>query len=1069
MKLNRMTMTSLKCSLRLQPYRQWFFVLYFVLITIIDFSYTVDGLSTTNDRGERKLFGGYRITPKFCKPSKILPKGDPRAEGPTICMFNHECSQRHGEVVGACMDGFLFGACCQLAVNEAVIDDYNKPLLNPLEPFNGNDNHVPSNDGSYGESDTVLIETSQPTTPEKTSIYLSSHSTGQVYSPELPTQVTDSLTTFGTLNPNKKKVPNTKQPHQTKPTPSKYGTTDKYVLVQTLTNDKNGPSSKPGGPVYDNEINSIESIILMLNDSKTGPQYNTDGKPQSTYEYTSSGLPTKYGSSSSSGSFYITTKLPSSTTPVPISYVPSTKRPPLYNVTYTTSQNAITSLFTPSSTPSTLATVFQKIPILTHTGPITTKSPSTSYVYSTAIPKRPTSSSSNPNRISSTTTATKKPTKLATTNTKKPVQKGTTRPISTSYVSGPTPSRPTYSATKKPAPVSSYTTPNRPQSSEVPVINKIGSSTPAPTVIVLGPYGIGSTENPSPTIHITPKPTASHFVSSSTSWTVSPDLNKYTPPKIPNTSQYVSYSPILTKRPGQSEPSIYTPGGGPILSNDFDDPGYYGLASTTQRPLIANIQQTVTSASIYAVLDENGFPATATPNEEVYTSPNDLINFPPVRNPNLNGTAQIASATIEDYDISTPQFIEDELLNDKMNLLVNKIVESLKDNFHDLADIVENKTVTRRPAPSATTIQQRPITTLATKKPPQRATTTTTRRPSTLSKPSTSRPVNNRKTTKKPPTTVLNRVTTTKRPTTKPPKRQPTTTVQQQYDEVTDAVEEEEEDVGEETGEEESTPYFESGRVQCGVRPHVKSGRIVGGKGATFGEWPWQVLVRESTWLGLFTKNKCGGVLITKNYVMTAAHCQPGFLASLVAVFGEFDISGDVEKKRSVTKNVKHIVVHREYDAATFENDLALLELESPIHYDTHIVPICMPVDGTEFTGRMATVTGWGRLKYGGGVPSVLQEVQVPIIENSVCQEMFHTAGHNKKILPSFLCAGYANGQKDSCEGDSGGPLVLQRSDGRWELAGTVSHGIKCAAPYLPGVYMRTTYYKPWLESITGV
>lgn len=59
--------------------------------------------------------------------------------------------------------------------------------------------------------------------------------------------------------------------------------------------------------------------------------------------------------------------------------------------------------------------------------------------------------------------------------------------------------------------------------------------------------------------------------------------------------------------------------------------------------------------------------------------------------------------------------------------------------------------------------------------------------------------------------------------------------------------------------------------------------------------------------------------------------------ASLVAVFGEFDISGDLEKKRSVTKNVKRIIVHSEYDAATFENDLALLELESPIHYDTHI------------------------------------------------------------------------------------------------------------------------------------
>lgn len=54
-------------------------------------------------------------------------------------------------------------------------------------------------------------------------------------------------------------------------------------------------------------------------------------------------------------------------------------------------------------------------------------------------------------------------------------------------------------------------------------------------------------------------------------------------------------------------------------------------------------------------------------------------------------------------------------------------------------------------------------------------------------------------------------------------------------------------------------------------------------------------------------------------------------------------------------------------------------------------------------------------------------------------------------------------------QGDSGGPLMVERQDGHWVLIGTVSHGIKCAAPYLPGVYMRTNYYKPWLQTITGV
>lgn len=312
------------------------------------------------------------------------------------------------------------------------------------------------------------------------------------------------------------------------------------------------------------------------------------------------------------------------------------------------------------------------------------------------IPKRPTiTNSNNNNRISSTLITSNKPTKTSLIVAKKPAQKVTSKPLSTSYVSGPTPARPTYSTSKSPLYGSSQT--------EAPIINKIETpSTPAPTVIVLGPYGIGSTENPSPTIHITPKPTA-NLVSSSTST---------------------------------------------IIDNDFDDSGYYGLTSTTNRPLIANIQQTVTSASIYALLDENALSGPITPSSVDLS--NDLNNFPPVRNPNLNGTVPVSGVTIEDYDISTPQFIEDDLLNDKMGLLVNKIVESFKDNFHDLADIVENKTVYKKPF-ATTTIAQKPITTLPTKKPPQRF-TTSTRRPETVAT-TTVRP--NRRTTKKPITTLL--------------------------------------------------------------------------------------------------------------------------------------------------------------------------------------------------------------------------------------------------------------------------------------------------------------------------
>lgn len=117
----------------------------------------------------------------------------------------------------------------------------------------------------------------------------------------------------------------------------------------------------------------------------------------------------------------------------------------------------------------------------------------------------------------------------------------------------------------------------------------------------------------------------------------------------------------------------------------------------------------------------------------------------------------------------------------------------------------------------------------------------------------------------------------------------------------------------------------------------------------------------------------CANVIIAKsrmlqnvvhyNFIASSSVAR-SFLASLVAVFGEFDISGELETRRSVTKNVRRVIVNRGYDPATFENDLALLELESPVQFDDHIVPICMPNEGIDFTGRMATVTGWGRLKY---------------------------------------------------------------------------------------------------------
>ena len=51
-----------------------------------------------------------------------------------------------------------------------------------------------------------------------------------------------------------------------------------------------------------------------------------------------------------------------------------------------------------------------------------------------------------------------------------------------------------------------------------------------------------------------------------------------------------------------------------------------------------------------------------------------------------------------------------------------------------------------------------------------------------------------------------------------------------------------------------------------------------------------------------------------------------------------------------------------------------------------------------------------------GATPGVLNEVEVPIMANGECYDMFKKAGHVKRILDSFMCAGYSEGKKDSCE-----------------------------------------------------
>ncbi|EEB15554.1 tripsin, putative [Pediculus humanus corporis] len=250
----------------------------------------------------------------------------------------------------------------------------------------------------------------------------------------------------------------------------------------------------------------------------------------------------------------------------------------------------------------------------------------------------------------------------------------------------------------------------------------------------------------------------------------------------------------------------------------------------------------------------------------------------------------------------------------------------------------------------------------------------------------------------------------------------------------------------------------------CGRRLFPQS-RVVGGEKSTFGKWPWQISLRQ--WRTSTYLHKCGAALLNENWAITAAHCVENVPPSdLLLRLGEHDLSTEDEPYGFQERRVQIVASHPQFDPRTFEYDLALLRFYEPVKFQPNIIPVCVPEDNTNFVGQTAYVTGWGRLYEDGPLPSVLQEVSVPVINNTLCENMYRSAGYIEHIPEIFICAGWKKGGFDSCEGDSGGPMVIQRPDKRWLLAGVISWGIGCAEPNQPGVYTRISEFRDWIHQI---
>jgi secreted trypsin-like serine protease len=174
-------------------------------------------------------------------------------------------------------------------------------------------------------------------------------------------------------------------------------------------------------------------------------------------------------------------------------------------------------------------------------------------------------------------------------------------------------------------------------------------------------------------------------------------------------------------------------------------------------------------------------------------------------------------------------------------------------------------------------------------------------------------------------------------------------------------------------------------------------------------DFPWSVAVVNKANGGI-----CGGVLITPNWVLTAAHCTG---------INKHVLVGHAERALAQPIDVSRAIRHPQFDKETLQYDVGLLQLEESVDLRSARLPTLAQARGMLIPGQPAELAGWGKTetqKY------AVERMQIGTIK------LENLALQGTQIIYNYRGGG-------PCGLDSGGPMVMRMPDGRRLVVGVAS------------------------------